>query len=45
VQRRGEYIVSSRATDAKGNVQPLEPAWNVQGMAVNNVERIPVRVR
>ncbi len=45
VARRGEYIVSSRATDARGNVQPLEPVWNLQGMAVNNVERIPVRVQ
>jgi DMSO/TMAO reductase YedYZ molybdopterin-dependent catalytic subunit len=45
VQRRGEYILSSRATDAKGNVQPLEAPWNLQGMAVNHVERIPVRVR
>jgi DMSO/TMAO reductase YedYZ molybdopterin-dependent catalytic subunit len=45
VQRRGDYILSSRATDAKGNVQPLEAPWNVQGMAVNNVERIPIRVR
>jgi len=45
VARRGEYVLSSRATDARGNVQPLEAPWNVQGMAVNNVERIPVRVR
>ena len=45
VQRRGEYIVSSRATDAKGNEQPLEAPWNLQGMAINHVERIPVRVR
>ena len=45
VQRRGEYILSSRATDAKGNVQPLEAPWNLQGMAINHVERIPVRVQ
>jgi DMSO/TMAO reductase YedYZ molybdopterin-dependent catalytic subunit len=40
----GETILSSRATDADGNVQPLKPFWNVQGMAQNGVERIPVRV-
>jgi DMSO/TMAO reductase YedYZ molybdopterin-dependent catalytic subunit len=42
VRRRGEYIVSSRATDAAGNVQPPRPVWNVQGMAQNGVERIGV---
>jgi hypothetical protein len=42
--RRGEFILSCRATDAKGNRQPLKPYWNVQGMAQNGVERIPVRV-
>jgi DMSO/TMAO reductase YedYZ molybdopterin-dependent catalytic subunit len=40
----GEYILSSRATDAAGNTQPLEPFWNLQGMAQNGVERIAVRV-
>src|SRR4051812_47831296 len=44
VRRRGEYIVSSRATDSAGNVQPLRPFWNVQGMAQNGVERIGVTV-
>ena len=42
--KRGEYILSSRATDAKGQRQPLEPPWNIQGMAINSVERVPVRV-
>jgi len=42
--QKGETILSSRATDADGNQQPLEPWWNVQGMAQNGVERIPVRV-
>jgi sulfane dehydrogenase subunit SoxC len=44
VRRRGRYVVSSRARDAAGNIQPLEPAWNVQGMAQNSVERIGVTV-
>ena len=42
VRRRGEYIVSSRATDAAGNIQPLRAFWNQQGMAQNGVERIGV---
>jgi DMSO/TMAO reductase YedYZ molybdopterin-dependent catalytic subunit len=41
---KGETILSSRATDSAGNRQPLKPFWNVQGMAQNGVERIPVRV-
>src|SRR3954468_22981886 len=44
VRKRGEYILSSRATDAAGNIQPPRPFWNVQGMAQNGVERIGVTV-
>lgn len=40
----GEHVLASRATDAAGNVQPLRPFWNVQGMAQNAVERVAVRV-
>jgi sulfane dehydrogenase subunit SoxC len=38
----GEHVLCSRATDAAGNVQPLEPPWNLKGYANNAVERIPV---
>jgi hypothetical protein len=41
----GEYVVSSRATDAAGNAQPVDPPWNLKGYANNEVERIPVTVR
>ncbi len=41
----GEHVISSRATDSAGNVQPLEPPWNPKGYANNAVERIPVSVR
>ncbi len=41
----GTYVVASRATDAAGNTQPLEPPWNLKGYANNAVERIPVTVR
>jgi DMSO/TMAO reductase YedYZ molybdopterin-dependent catalytic subunit len=41
----GEYVISSRATDAAGNAQPVEPPWNLKGYANNEVERIAVTVR
>jgi DMSO/TMAO reductase YedYZ molybdopterin-dependent catalytic subunit len=40
----GEHVLASRATDAAGNTQPLEPPWNLKGYANNAVERIPVVV-
>lgn len=40
----GEYVLCSRATDAAGNVQPLEQPWNRQGMTNNMVQRVPVVV-
>jgi DMSO/TMAO reductase YedYZ molybdopterin-dependent catalytic subunit len=41
----GTYVVSSRAADAAGNVQPLDPPWNLKGYANNAVERLAVVVR
>jgi hypothetical protein len=32
------------ATDAAGNVQPLEQPWNQHGFANNEVQRVPVVV-
>jgi sulfane dehydrogenase subunit SoxC len=43
--RPGETILSSRATDDAGNIQPLRPFWNRQGMGQNGVERIRVEVQ
>jgi DMSO/TMAO reductase YedYZ molybdopterin-dependent catalytic subunit len=40
----GEHELCSRATDSAGNVQPLDPPWNLKGYANNAVERIPVTV-
>jgi DMSO/TMAO reductase YedYZ molybdopterin-dependent catalytic subunit len=40
----GEHELCSRATDSAGNVQPLDPPWNLKGYANNAVERIPVVV-
>ena len=40
----GECELWSRATDASGNTQPLEPQWNLGGYAANMVHRVPVTV-
>jgi sulfane dehydrogenase subunit SoxC len=41
----GEHELACRATDAVGNVQPLEAPWNYQGMGNNVVQRMRVTVR
>jgi DMSO/TMAO reductase YedYZ molybdopterin-dependent catalytic subunit len=41
----GEYVLCSRATDAAGNVQPVEPEWNFGGYVNNSVQQVPVTVR
>ncbi len=41
----GEHNLTCRATDSAGNVQPLAPPWNVQGMGNNLVQEVPVTVR
>jgi DMSO/TMAO reductase YedYZ molybdopterin-dependent catalytic subunit len=38
----GEHELCSRATDATGNTQPLEPAWNYGGFCNNAVQRVRV---
>ena len=40
----GEHVVSCRATDAAGAVQPLEQPWNYQGMGNNLVQSVSVSV-
>ena len=40
----GEHVLSCRATDAAGNIQPVEPPWNYQGMGNNLVQTVPVTV-
>jgi DMSO/TMAO reductase YedYZ molybdopterin-dependent catalytic subunit len=40
----GRYELCSRARDAAGNQQPVEPRWNVGGYANNAVQRVPVTV-
>jgi DMSO/TMAO reductase YedYZ molybdopterin-dependent catalytic subunit len=40
-----ERVLCCRATDASGESQPLEPAWNVGGYANNAVQRVAALVR
>ena len=40
----GEHELCCRARDELGNVQPLEPPWNLGGYANNAVQRVPVTV-
>jgi DMSO/TMAO reductase YedYZ molybdopterin-dependent catalytic subunit len=44
VESNGEVEILARATDGAGNVQPLDPPWNVLGYGNNAVQRIIVRV-
>jgi sulfane dehydrogenase subunit SoxC len=41
----GDHVVLCRATDAAGNVQPLDAPWNHQGMGNNEAQRLGVTVR
>lgn len=40
----GEYHLRCRATDALGNIQPLEPPWDVAGFANNAAQVVHVFV-
>jgi sulfane dehydrogenase subunit SoxC len=40
----GEHVLSCRATDAAGNSQPVDPAWNLGGYCNNAVQRVHVTV-
>lgn len=42
---RGEHELGCRATDAAGNVQPLEPPWDLTGFGNNAVQRVKVAVK
>jgi len=41
----GDHVLSCRATDADGNVQPTEQPWNLQGIGNNLVQEVAVTVR
>ncbi|HEY8135809.1 MAG TPA: sulfite oxidase [Candidatus Limnocylindrales bacterium] len=41
----GEHVLSCRATDATGAVQPIDQPWNYQGMGNNSVQTVAATVR
>ncbi len=41
----GEHVLTCRATDAKGEIQPIEPRWDNAGFGNNVVHRVAVTVR
>jgi len=41
----GEHELACRATDAAGDVQPLEAPWDLSGFGNNGVQRVYVTVR
>ena len=41
----GEHVLSCRATDEAGSIQPTIPPWNLQGMGNNLVQEVRVVVR
>jgi DMSO/TMAO reductase YedYZ molybdopterin-dependent catalytic subunit len=40
----GDRVLRVRATDAEGNVQPLDQPWNLHGLENNMAQRVPVTV-
>ena len=42
--RPGEHTLCVRATDAEGNVQPVDQSWTYQGMGNNMAQRVDVIV-
>ncbi len=43
--KAGEYELSCRATDANGEMQPIETRWDAGGFGNNAVHRVRVKVR
>jgi DMSO/TMAO reductase YedYZ molybdopterin-dependent catalytic subunit len=41
----GAHVLECRATDANGDIQPLEPPWDAVGFGNNAVHRVHVTVR
>jgi DMSO/TMAO reductase YedYZ molybdopterin-dependent catalytic subunit len=43
--QRGEHVLSCRATDSTGAIQPTEQPWNHHGYGNNLAQTVPVTVR
>jgi DMSO/TMAO reductase YedYZ molybdopterin-dependent catalytic subunit len=42
--RRGSYVVLSRATDSQGRTQPAVPSWNPAGYVHNVIDKMRIHV-
>jgi sulfite oxidase len=42
--KRGSFVVMSRATDSQGRTQPLVPTWNPAGYLYNVVDKVRIDV-
>jgi DMSO/TMAO reductase YedYZ molybdopterin-dependent catalytic subunit len=42
--RRGSFVVMSRANDSQGRTQPLVPSWNPAGYLYNVVDKVRINV-
>lgn len=45
ISRPGSYLLMSRATDDKGNVQPVAPWWNPSGYLWNVIDKVRINVK
>lgn len=44
ITRPGSYLLMARATDEKGNVQPVAPQWNPSGYLWNVIDKVRINV-
>jgi len=43
--RPGSYVISSRASDSKGRIQPDSVEWNPSGYLINVIDRVQINVQ
>ncbi len=44
ISKPGSYLLMARATDGKGNVQPVSPNWNPSGYLWNVIDKVRINV-
>ena len=44
ITKPGSYLLMARATDDKGNVQPVAPQWNPSGYLWNVIDKVRINV-
>ena len=45
ITQPGSYLLMSRATDDKGNMQPVAPQWNPSGYLWNVIDKVRINVK